>query len=200
MTMNNERKVIELEQGWAFMQKGITKLKNLLEGVPEQQFNSEEYIMLYTYFYFSLSSSSLGLPFLLVKGFGFVADFDTREFSISALLLSLRGCGKRGSGSREKYLETSGIHDGVWVFIYLFLVAYSVCRIVSGYSFFLDSACTGQFTICVHRSLRKITHNSFTTDIGSRLRSTSIVWYVSRGTSLFPFPCFCVCRERWPFM
>jgi cullin 1 len=53
--MNNERKVIELEQGWAFMQKGITKLKNLLEGVPEQQFNSEEYIMLYTYFYFSLS-------------------------------------------------------------------------------------------------------------------------------------------------
>jgi hypothetical protein len=49
--------VIELEQGWAFMQKGITKLKNLLEGVPEQQFNSEEYIMLYTYFYFSLSLS-----------------------------------------------------------------------------------------------------------------------------------------------
>jgi hypothetical protein len=57
MTMNNERKVIELEQGWAFMQKGITKLKNLLEGVPEQQFNSEEYIMLYTYFCFSLSLS-----------------------------------------------------------------------------------------------------------------------------------------------
>ncbi|CAK9199261.1 unnamed protein product [Sphagnum troendelagicum] len=51
MTMNNERKVIELEQGWAFMQKGITKLKNLLEGVPEQQFNSEEYIMLYTTIY-----------------------------------------------------------------------------------------------------------------------------------------------------
>jgi hypothetical protein len=136
----------------------------------------------------------------LTKGFGFVADFDTREFSISALLLSLRGCGKRGSGSREKYLETSGIHDRVWVFIYSFSVGYSVCRIVSGYSFFLDSACTGQFSICVHRSLRKITHNSFMTDIGSRLRSTSIAWYVSRGTSLLPFPCFCVCRERWPFM
>ncbi len=150
---------------------------------------------------FSLSLSlSLGLPFLLTKGFGFVADFDTREFSISALLLSLRGCGKRGSGSREKYLETSGIHDRVWVFIYSFSVGYSVCRIVSGYSFFLDSACTGQFSICVHRSLRKITHNSFMTDIGSRLRSTSIAWYVSRGTSLLPFPCFCVCRERWPFM
>jgi hypothetical protein len=49
MTMNNERKVIELEAGWAFMQKGITKLKTLLEGVPEQQFSSEEYMLLYTY-------------------------------------------------------------------------------------------------------------------------------------------------------
>ena len=47
--MNSERKVIELEQGWSFMQKGITKLKNLLEGVPEQQFSSEEYMLLYTY-------------------------------------------------------------------------------------------------------------------------------------------------------
>ncbi len=46
----------------------------------------------------SLSSSSLGLPFLLAKGFGFVPGFDTREFSISAVLLSLRGCAKRGSG------------------------------------------------------------------------------------------------------
>eukprot|EP00246_Nothoceros_aenigmaticus_P018555 TRINITY_DN9759_c0_g1_i1.p1 TRINITY_DN9759_c0_g1~~TRINITY_DN9759_c0_g1_i1.p1 ORF type:complete len:748 (+),score=195.78 TRINITY_DN9759_c0_g1_i1:221-2464(+) len=51
MTMNNERRVIELESGWEFMQKGITKLKNILEGVPEQQFNSEEYIMLYTTIY-----------------------------------------------------------------------------------------------------------------------------------------------------
>ncbi|KAG0574381.1 hypothetical protein KC19_VG259000 [Ceratodon purpureus] len=51
MTMNNERKVIELEQGWNFMQKGITKLKNLLEGVPEQHFSSEEYMLLYTTIY-----------------------------------------------------------------------------------------------------------------------------------------------------
>ncbi|KAG0575693.1 hypothetical protein M758_5G025700 [Ceratodon purpureus] len=49
--MNSERKVIELEQGWSFMQKGITKLKNLLEGVPEQQFSSEEYMLLYTTIY-----------------------------------------------------------------------------------------------------------------------------------------------------
>ncbi|GAB4851262.1 hypothetical protein Ancab_030558 [Ancistrocladus abbreviatus] len=43
-----ERKTIDLEQGWEFMQKGITKLKNILEGLPEPQFNSEDYMMLYT--------------------------------------------------------------------------------------------------------------------------------------------------------
>ncbi|XXG84189.1 hypothetical protein AAC387_Pa10g1758 [Persea americana] len=50
MTMN-ERKTIELEQGWEFMQKGITKLKNILEGLPEPQFSSEDYMMLYTTIY-----------------------------------------------------------------------------------------------------------------------------------------------------
>lgn len=49
MTMG-ERKTIDLEQGWEFMQKGITKLKNILEGLPEPQFSSEDYMMLYTYF------------------------------------------------------------------------------------------------------------------------------------------------------
>jgi hypothetical protein len=34
----------------------------------------------------------------LAKGFGFVPGFDTREFSFSTVLLSLRGCAKRGSG------------------------------------------------------------------------------------------------------
>lgn len=48
MTMS-ERKTIDLEQGWEFMQKGITKLKNILEGLPEAQFSSEDYMMLYTY-------------------------------------------------------------------------------------------------------------------------------------------------------
>ena len=48
MTMN-ERKTIDLEQGWEFMQKGIKKLKNILEGLPEPQFSSEDYMMLYTY-------------------------------------------------------------------------------------------------------------------------------------------------------
>ncbi|KAI9122782.1 hypothetical protein K1719_005671 [Acacia pycnantha] len=47
----SERKTIDLEQGWDFMQKGITKLKNILEGQPEQQFSSEDYMMLYTTIY-----------------------------------------------------------------------------------------------------------------------------------------------------
>lgn len=46
-----ERKTIDLEQGWEFMQKGITKLKNILEGLPEPQFSSEDYMMLYTTIY-----------------------------------------------------------------------------------------------------------------------------------------------------
>lgn len=48
MTMN-QRKIIELEEGWDFMQNGITKLKRILEVLPEPQFSSEEYMMLYTY-------------------------------------------------------------------------------------------------------------------------------------------------------
>ncbi|KAI4345439.1 hypothetical protein L6164_012564 [Bauhinia variegata] len=47
----SERKTIDLEQGWDFMQKGITKLKNILEGLPEPQFGSEDYMMLYTTIY-----------------------------------------------------------------------------------------------------------------------------------------------------
>ncbi|RZC52484.1 hypothetical protein C5167_020916 [Papaver somniferum] len=47
----NERKTIDLDQGWDFMQKGISKLKNILEGHPEPQFNSEDYMMLYTTIY-----------------------------------------------------------------------------------------------------------------------------------------------------
>ncbi|KAL6968463.1 Cullin-1 [Sarracenia purpurea var. burkii] len=47
----NQQKIIELEEGWDFMQKGITKLKRILEGSPESQFNSEEYMMLYTTIY-----------------------------------------------------------------------------------------------------------------------------------------------------
>lgn len=48
----SERKTIDLDQGWDFMQKGIMKLKNILEGLPEPQFSSEDYMMLYTYIFF----------------------------------------------------------------------------------------------------------------------------------------------------
>ena len=41
------------------MQKGITKLKNILEGKPEPQFSSEDYMMLYTY-------ASLSLPYFIL--------------------------------------------------------------------------------------------------------------------------------------
>ncbi|KEH37311.1 putative cullin protein, neddylation [Medicago truncatula] len=47
----SERKTIDLEQGWDFMLKGIQKLKNILEGLPEPQFSSEDYMMLYTTIY-----------------------------------------------------------------------------------------------------------------------------------------------------
>ncbi|CAJ2632066.1 unnamed protein product [Trifolium pratense] len=46
-----DRKTIELDKGWAHMQSGITKLKRILEGLPEPQFSSEEYMMLYTTIY-----------------------------------------------------------------------------------------------------------------------------------------------------
>ncbi|KAF9604479.1 hypothetical protein IFM89_006801 [Coptis chinensis] len=46
-----DKKVIDLDQGWDFMQKGITKLIKILEGLPEPQFNSEDYMMLYTTIY-----------------------------------------------------------------------------------------------------------------------------------------------------
>lgn len=43
-----DRKTVDLDQGWDYMQNGITKLKRILEGSPEN-FTSEEYMMLYTY-------------------------------------------------------------------------------------------------------------------------------------------------------
>ncbi|KAK9983817.1 hypothetical protein SO802_033342 [Lithocarpus litseifolius] len=46
-----ERKIIELDQGWEYMENGIMKLKRILEGLPEPPFSSEEYILLYTTIY-----------------------------------------------------------------------------------------------------------------------------------------------------
>ncbi|BFG31331.1 hypothetical protein CerSpe_176050 [Prunus speciosa] len=46
-----KRQVIEWDQGWDYIQKGIAKLKRIVEGLPEPQFSSEEYMMLYTTIY-----------------------------------------------------------------------------------------------------------------------------------------------------
>ncbi|VFQ68632.1 unnamed protein product [Cuscuta campestris] len=46
----NQFKIIGLDEGLKFMQKGISKLKRILEGEPES-FNPEEYILLYTTIY-----------------------------------------------------------------------------------------------------------------------------------------------------
>ncbi|KAH0767967.1 hypothetical protein KY285_003838 [Solanum tuberosum] len=45
----NQHSTIDLKHGWDFMQRGITKLKNILEGLPEPQFSSEDYMMLTIY-------------------------------------------------------------------------------------------------------------------------------------------------------
>lgn len=41
-------KIIELDEGWEIMQKGITKMKKILEG-QQHSFSFEDSIMLYTY-------------------------------------------------------------------------------------------------------------------------------------------------------
>lgn len=46
-----DRRPIELAEGWNFMQSGINKLTRLLEREPEEQFNAEQYINLYTTIY-----------------------------------------------------------------------------------------------------------------------------------------------------
>ncbi|XP_047261495.1 cullin-1-like, partial [Capsicum annuum] len=43
-------KIIELDEGWEIMQKGITKMKKILEG-QQHSFSSEDSIMLYTTVY-----------------------------------------------------------------------------------------------------------------------------------------------------
>ncbi|KAK9084150.1 hypothetical protein Scep_030621 [Stephania cephalantha] len=51
MAITEKKTTIGLEQGLDFMQKGVTKLKKILEGLPEPQFSSEDYMMLYTTIY-----------------------------------------------------------------------------------------------------------------------------------------------------
>lgn len=66
-----DRKIIDLDQGWDYMQKGITKLKNILEGLPEKPFCSEEYIMLYTY---PFCGTELLLTFFVVDKLDYIFE------------------------------------------------------------------------------------------------------------------------------
>ncbi|GKU86773.1 hypothetical protein SLEP1_g1253 [Rubroshorea leprosula] len=45
------REIIEWDQGWDCIQKGITKLKRILEEQPEEQLSSEEYLEIWTTIY-----------------------------------------------------------------------------------------------------------------------------------------------------
>lgn len=43
-----ERRPIELNAGWSFMERGIHKLKRILENEHEAQFTASHYMNLYT--------------------------------------------------------------------------------------------------------------------------------------------------------
>ncbi|KAJ4705266.1 cullin 1 [Melia azedarach] len=45
------QKMLSVEEGWALMEIGITKLKKILKGFPEPAFTSEEYVSFYTTVY-----------------------------------------------------------------------------------------------------------------------------------------------------
>ncbi|KAI9122751.1 hypothetical protein K1719_005640 [Acacia pycnantha] len=47
----SKRTTIDLEEGWDLIQKGITKLMNNLEGLPEEQLSPEDYVLLYMTIY-----------------------------------------------------------------------------------------------------------------------------------------------------
>ncbi|KAL6178405.1 hypothetical protein ACLB2K_049923 [Fragaria x ananassa] len=51
LSTSTDGEFIEFDEGWEFLQKGITKLKRILEGLPETQFSSEEYMKLYSTIY-----------------------------------------------------------------------------------------------------------------------------------------------------
>ncbi|KAL6751505.1 Cullin [Haematococcus lacustris] len=46
-----DKRPLELREGWEIMQLGINKLIRILEGEPEESFNAEEYMNLYTTIY-----------------------------------------------------------------------------------------------------------------------------------------------------
>ncbi|KAL5709552.1 Cullin-1 [Ranunculus cassubicifolius] len=45
------RKIVDLDEGWAYMKSGFTTLKRILEGNPDEHFRAEQYMELYTTIY-----------------------------------------------------------------------------------------------------------------------------------------------------
>ncbi|KAK9146877.1 hypothetical protein Sjap_006780 [Stephania japonica] len=82
-----DQEPIDWEQGWEFMQKGITKLKNILEGLPEPQFTSEEYMSLYTTVYNMCTQES---PHNYSRQLYDKYKETFEEYNISTVLPSLR--------------------------------------------------------------------------------------------------------------
>ncbi|KAK9182920.1 hypothetical protein WN944_026068 [Citrus x changshan-huyou] len=56
-----KQKAIDSEEGWDYLDRGITKLKRIFEGLPEPAFNLEDYMMLYTTVYNIYSQSTYPL-------------------------------------------------------------------------------------------------------------------------------------------
>ncbi|KAL0389605.1 UNVERIFIED_CONTAM: Cullin-1 [Sesamum calycinum] len=77
----SQMKTIEFDEGWNFMQTGIAKLNGILEGVPDTQFTSEEYMMLYAY------PLSMFRDDLDIQWFHWLLSY-TASFSASFLLIS----------------------------------------------------------------------------------------------------------------
>lgn len=44
-------KEIDMDEGWDIIQKWITKLRRISEGLPEPPFNVDDYVMLYSSVY-----------------------------------------------------------------------------------------------------------------------------------------------------
>lgn len=84
----NERKSVDFEQGWEFFQMALTKQKNILEGLPEPPFSSEDIMMLYTTIYNMCSQRA---PYDYSQQLYYKYRETLEEYINSTVLPSLRG-------------------------------------------------------------------------------------------------------------
>ncbi|CAH8256440.1 unnamed protein product [Arabidopsis lyrata] len=76
---------ITFEEGWLYIQKGVTKLIKIIEGEPEPPFDAEEYMNLYTTIY-KMCSHSPGYSKQLYEKYREVIE----DYTIQTVLPSLR--------------------------------------------------------------------------------------------------------------